>query len=151
MKDFRFLFISCICFLLLLRGKMFNFWTLVNILQFKFIQTKTPLISKGTTPNCKYDTRFSIPPMVSKVHFPNEWNIQCKSLESASQALKLCSEFLISATVLNQSLTNKNCASPQEEILLCHVRKSLWACLHFVSTFNVLLSRGSEYLVLKLK
>ena len=80
--------------------QMFNFWTLVNILHL----TKTPLISKGTNPICKqemfkYDTRFSIPSMVSKVHFPNEWGIPCKSLEWASKILKLCSEFLITATV----------------------------------------------------
>ena len=59
----------------------------MNILQNKFINSgKDTFNFKGTTPIykqdiCKYDTRFSIPSMVSKVHFPNEWGIPCKSLE----------------------------------------------------------------------
>ena len=78
---------------------MFNFWNLVNILGNKFINSdKDTFNFKGTTPIykqdiCKYDTRFSIPSMVSKVHFPNEWGIPCKSLEWASKILKLCVEF----------------------------------------------------------
>lgn len=66
---------------------------------------KTPLIAKGTThvckhDICKYDTRFSIPSMLSKVHVPNEWGIPCKYLEWESKILKLCCEVLINATVL---------------------------------------------------
>ena len=105
-RDFYFLFICCVWFLLFLKGKCSIFglsWTFCKSSSLSL--TKTPLISKGTTPICKqeifkYDTRFSIPSMVSKVHFPNEWGIPYKSLEWASKILKLCSELLITATVL---------------------------------------------------
>ena len=59
----------------------------MNILQKKFIiSDKGTFNFKGTTPIykqdiCKYDTRFSISSMVSKVYFLNEWGIPCKSLE----------------------------------------------------------------------
>ena len=78
----------------------------MNILQKKFITSdKDTFNFKGTTPIykqdiCNYETRFSILLMVSKVHFSNEWGIPCKSLEWASKMLKLCFEFLITATVL---------------------------------------------------
>ena len=104
-KDFYFLLICCVWFLLFLKGKCSIFglsWTFCKSSSLSL--TKTPLISKGTNPICKqemfkYDTRFSIPSMVSKVHFPNEWGIPCKSLEWTSKILKLCSELLITATV----------------------------------------------------
>ena len=77
-KDFCFLFICCVWFLSFLKGKCSIFgllWTFYKSSSLSL--TKTPLISKGTNPICKqemfkYDTRFSIPSMVSKVHFLNE-------------------------------------------------------------------------------
>ena len=89
----------------------------MNILQNKFIiSDKDSFNFKGTTPIykqdiCKYDKRFSIPSVVSKVHFSNKWGIPCKSLEWASKVLKHCSEFLITATVLTPMVSNNNCSS----------------------------------------
>ena len=64
----------------------------MNILQNKFIISDEDTFNfKGTIPIykqdiCKYDTSFfSIPSVVSKVHFPNEWGIPCKSLEWTSK------------------------------------------------------------------
>ena len=90
-QDFCFLFICYVWFLLFLKGKCSIFgllWTFCK--SSSLSETKTPLISKETNPICKqemfkYDTRFSIPSMVSKVHFPNEWGIPSKSLEWASK------------------------------------------------------------------
>ena len=74
----------------------------MNILQNKFINSEKETFDfKGLTPIykhniCKYDTRFSITSVVGKVNGvsrANHWNEHKK-------ILKLCSEFVITATVL---------------------------------------------------